>query len=162
MNQRNRRVEGVPDRRIMPRGGRRPSDVPGRYPPVLLAETYEAARVACAAYLELFAFEVAEAAIPAEALALIDSGWSPKVILADGVNAAHLSWRFASHPPSTPAPPIIVMAGDLRDLPRPIAGLLLKPFRLKTMLYTVRRVLRKQWRAAKTHSTLSIAHRSRL
>jgi CheY-like chemotaxis protein len=160
MNQRNRRVEEFPDRRMMPRGGRRPYDVPGRYPPVLLADAYEAARVACVAYLDLFGFEVAEVAIPAEALALVDSGWAPQIILADGESAARLSRRFASLPPAT-APPIIVMAGDLRLIPRPISGILVKPFRLKTMLHTVRRVLRRQWRAA-SHTTLRIAHRRRL
>jgi CheY-like chemotaxis protein len=162
MNQRNRRLEALPDRRMMPRGGRRPYDIPGRYPPVLLADAYEAARVACVAYLDLYGFEVAEAAIPAEALALVESGWAPQVILADGEIAARLSRRFASLPAPDSAPPIIVMAGDLREMPRPIGGILLKPFRLKTMLYTVRRVLRKQWREAATHTTLRIAHRRRL
>ena len=160
MNQRNRRLEALPDRRMMPRGGRRPYDVPGRYPPVLLADAYEAARVACVAYLDLFGFEVAEAAVPAEALALVESGWAPQVILADGEIAVRLSRQFASLPPPGSAPPIIVMAGDLRAMPRPIGGILLKPFRLKTMLYMVRRVLRKQWRST-TNTTLRIAHRRR-
>jgi CheY-like chemotaxis protein len=146
---------------MMPRGGRRPYDVPGRFPPVLLADAYEAARVACVAYLNLFGFEVAEAAVPAEAIALVESGWVPHVILADGESAVHLTRRFSSLPPPVSSPPIIVMAGDLRDVPRPVEGVLLKPFRLKTMLYTVRRVLRKQWRATAAPTTLRIAHRRR-
>jgi CheY-like chemotaxis protein len=163
MNQRNRRLEALPDRRMMPRGGRRPYDVPGRYPPVLLADAYEAARVACVAYLDLFGFEVAEAAIPAEALALVESGWAPQVILADAESAARLSRRFASLPPPVSAPPLIVLAGDLRVVPRPISGILLKPFRLKTMLLTVRRVLRKRWRASTAaQTTLRLAHRRQL
>jgi DNA-binding response OmpR family regulator len=147
---------------MMPRGGRRPYDVPGRYPAVLLADGYEAARVACVAYLGLFSFDVAEVAIPAEAVALVDSGWTPQLILADGESAARLSRRFASLPSASDAPPIIVMAGDLRSVPRPIGGILVKPFRLKTMLHTVRRVLRKQWRAAAIATTLRIAHRRQL
>jgi DNA-binding response OmpR family regulator len=147
---------------MMPRGGRRPDDVPGRYPTILLADGYEAARVACVAYLNLFGFEVAEAAAPAEALALVDGGWAPQVILADAESAARLSRRFASLPPRSVVPPIILMAGDLRDLPHPIGGILVKPFRMKTMLRTVRRVLRRQWREAMTRPTLRIAHRGPL
>jgi CheY-like chemotaxis protein len=162
MNEGNRRVEKSVDRRMMPRGGRRPHDVPGRYPPILLADGYEAARNACVGYLNLFGFEVAEVALPAEALALVDSGWAPQVILADAENAARLSRRFASLPPETVTPPIIVMAGDLRNLPRPIGGILVKPFRMKTMLRTVRRVLRRRWREAMGRRTLRIAHRGPL
>jgi hypothetical protein len=53
------------------------------------------------------------------------------------------------------------MAGDLRAIPRPIGGILVKPFRLKTMLHVVRRVLRKEWRAATTGTTLRIAQHRR-
>jgi DNA-binding response OmpR family regulator len=147
---------------MMPRGGRRPYDVPGRYPPVLLADGYEASRVACVAYLGLFGFEVAGVAIPAEAVALVDSGWTPHLILADGESAARLSRRFASLPRAHSAPPIIVMAGDLRAVPRPVGGILIKPFRLKTMLRVVRRVLRREWRAATTGTALPIAQHRRL
>src|SRR6266480_2418028 len=46
------------DRRRVPRGGRRPTDRPGKYPPVLVAESYDGVRMSCARYLDRFHFHV--------------------------------------------------------------------------------------------------------
>ena len=132
----------VSDRRVMPRGGRRADDLPGRYPPVLIADGYEEARVPCATYLNLLNFEVAEASIPTEAVAVIDAGWMPHVILADPPCAQALSERLAS-PARVSSPPMIVMA-TFSGTARPHkAVVLLKPFGLEEMVKTVRRVLRR-------------------
>jgi hypothetical protein len=37
---------------------------------------------------------------------------------------------------------MILLADDLKDIPRPLAAILVKPFHLSTMLHTIRRVLR--------------------
>jgi DNA-binding NtrC family response regulator len=127
----------------MPRGGRRPYDVPGRYPLVLVADGYEAARVPCAAYLSLLNFEVAETAVPKEAVAVIESGWVPHVILADLASAHVLSQQLA---PASRVfiPALIVMTGSpVMERPRQ-GALLVKPFRLTTMLRAVRRVLHER------------------
>ncbi len=126
----------------MPRGGRRPYDVPGRYPLVLVADGYEAARAPCAAYLSLLNFEVAETAVPKEAVAVIESGWVPHVILADLASAQVLSQQLAL-PSHVFIPALIVMTSSPVTA-RPRKGaLLVKPFRLKVMLRTVRRVLHR-------------------
>ena len=126
----------------MPRGGRRAYDVPGRYPLVLLVDAYEAARAPCAAYLSLLNFEVAETAVPKEAVAVIASGWVPHVILADRVSAQLLSQQPAQ--PSHPFVPALIVMTSSPTTARPRKGaLLLKPFRLKAMLTTMRRVLHR-------------------
>ena len=144
-----RRAGTLPERRAYPRGGRRPYDLPGHYPPVLIADGYEAARTPCATYLQALRFEVAEAARPAEALAMIESGWLPHVILADPVSAAAVSRHFMSSPspPNGLTPQLIVMTGSPEIIRPPKSELLLKPFRLKTMLKTVRVVLRRAARS---------------
>ncbi len=137
----NRRVEAPADRRSMPRGGRRTYDVPGRYPFVLVAEGYEAVRTPCAAYLSLLNFEVAETAVPKEAVAVIESGWVPHVILADLASAHVLSQVPA--PSQVFIPALIVMTSSSATARPQNGALLLKPFRLKEMVRTVRRVLHR-------------------
>jgi DNA-binding NtrC family response regulator len=144
---RERRAGVCPERRAIPRGGRRPYDLPGHYPPILVADGYEAARTPCAAYLHLLRFEVAEAARPEEALAMIDSGWVPHVILADSASADAVS-RHLTSLPHLVTPQLIIMAGAPEVARRPRSELLVKPFRLKTMVQTVRRALRRAARAS--------------
>lgn len=141
-----RRRSVLPERRQAPRGGRRPYDIPGQHPPVLVADAYEAARTSCARYFQILRFEVAEVARPAEAVALIHSGWVPHVVLADPASANAVLGHLASSPRRA-TPPVIVMT-DLSEFTRhPGDGLLVKPFRLKTMVQTVRSVLRRAARA---------------
>jgi DNA-binding response OmpR family regulator len=141
----NRRVDGG-DRRRIARGGRRASDQPGRYPPVLVAESYDGVRMACARYLQQFNFHVVEAADGEQALAGIVAT-PPQVILTE--------WNLPSMPAVTLAQwvaqrraergiPVIVMANSVEGntaLPC-VAGVLRKPFLLSEMMAEVRRVLR--------------------
>jgi CheY-like chemotaxis protein len=136
---------GRPDRRRVPRGGRRPYDRIGAHPPILVADAYEGARLPAVRYLARFNFEVAEAATGEEALQRIVAA-TPQVILADWslptMPARHLcqwleqSWR-------TRHIPVILMIGDYDGQPiPPVAGMLIKPFSLATMLEEIRRVIR--------------------
>ena len=141
----DRRFDGG-DRRRVSRGGRRATDRPGRYPPVLVAESYDGVRLACARYLQQFNFEVVEAADGEQALARIVST-PPQVILTE--------WNLPSMPAVKLAQwvaqrradrgiPVIVMANSVESdgtLPR-VAGVLRKPFSLSEMMAEVRRVLR--------------------
>src|SRR5579871_489881 len=73
---------GQSDRRRVPRGGRRVYDRAGRYPPVLVADNYEGARVPAARYLERYNFEVAEATDGEQVLQRIIAA-PPQIILTD-------------------------------------------------------------------------------
>src|SRR5579862_1409260 len=73
---------GEPDRRRVPRGGRRPYDRPGRYPAVLLADSYEGARRPCARYLHRLNFDVSEADTGEQALARILEA-PPRLVLTE-------------------------------------------------------------------------------
>ena len=133
----------------MPRGGRRPTDRPGKYPPVLVAESYDGVRQSCARYLDRFHFQVAEAADGEQALRLIGAE-PPQVILAEldlpSMSAPRLA-QWLSQSWRTRQIPVIVLAGDLNpsdtsDFRRVVAGVLVKPFTLRTMLDEIRRVIR--------------------
>ena len=139
----------LPDRRRVPRGGRRPTDRPGKYPPVLVAESYDGVRQSCARYLDRFHFQVAEAADGEQALRLIGAE-PPQVILAEldlpSMSAPRLA-QWLSQSWRTRQIPVIVLAGDLNpsdtsDFRRVVAGVLVKPFTLRTMLDEIRRVIR--------------------
>ena len=130
----------------MPRGGRRTEDRPGRHPPVLVADSYDGVRRACARYLGHFYFQVAEATNGEEALGLI-GGTLPRVILTEStlpmMPAPRLtqwlaqSWR-------TRDIPVIVLTqeSEAGGLSRRAGHVLVKPFTLSDMLQEVRRVLR--------------------
>ena len=141
----------IPDRRRVSRGGRRPTDRSGKFPPVLVAESYDGVRESCARYLDRFHFQVAEAADGEQALAEI-ADEPPQVILAE-LNLPEMpAWRLVqwlSQSWRTRDIPVIVLAGDLEpsDAPVPqefrgaVAGVLVKPFTLRTMLDEIRRVI---------------------
>ena len=141
-----KRRPGPQERRQVARGGRRETDRPGRYPAILVADGYEAARLACARYLVHFHFNVLEAANGDEALAAIAS--QPlDVVLADwmlpAMPASRLSqslrenWR-------TRDIPVIVLADDAVSTQHSdaAAAVLVKPFSMAAMLAEIRRVLR--------------------
>jgi CheY-like chemotaxis protein len=145
------------DRRRVPRGGRRETDRPGKYPPVLVAESYEGVRRCCVRYLNRFHFQVAEAADGEEALRQITAE-PPRVVLAElnlpSMSASHLA-RWLSQSWRTRQIPVIVLAGDLdpsdtsafEDFRTVVAGVLVKPFTLGAMLDEVRRVIRADARS---------------
>jgi DNA-binding response OmpR family regulator len=141
----------LPDRRRVPRGGRRPTDRPGKYPSVLVAESYGGVRVSCARYLDRFNFQVAEAADGEEALKQI-AAEPPQVILAElnlpAMSAARLA-QWLSQNWRTRQIPVIVLTGDMDPSEAPVddfrnvlAGMLMKPFTLRAMLDEIRRVMR--------------------
>ncbi|OLE61206.1 MAG: hypothetical protein AUI36_11780 [Cyanobacteria bacterium 13_1_40CM_2_61_4] len=131
----------------MPRGGRREYDRSGRYPPVLIADSYEGARRPCVRYLDRFNFDVAEATNGEDALKqivstmprLIITEWTLPTMPADRLcQWLAQGWR-------TREIPVIVVAADYdarRQMPS-VATILVKPFALETMLSEVRRVLRE-------------------
>lgn len=141
-----RRVGPKGDRRRVPRGGRRPTDRPGRHPPVLIADSYEGVRRACARYLGHFNFQVAEATNGEEALGLIGATL-PRVILTEStlpMMPAPRLMQWLSQSWRTRDIPIIVLTQESEEHggPRPSANVLVKPFTLSDMLEEVRQVLR--------------------
>ena len=136
------------DRRRVPRGGRRADDRQGKYPPVLVAESYDGVRKSCSRYLDRFHFQVIEAADGEEALARLTAD-PPRVILAEWSLPTMPALRliqWLSQNWRTRQIPVIVLAGDLdpssEEAQGLAAGVLLKPFPLHRMLSEIRRVLR--------------------
>jgi CheY-like chemotaxis protein len=138
-----------PDRRRVPRGGRRTSDRSGLHPTILLADSYEGARRPCARYLDRYRFQVAEVADGEQALSFI-TALAPHIILADSSLPAMPAWRLTqwlAQSWRTRSIPVIVMTSEVEpddDLPplENATGVLIKPFSLTAMLTEVRRVLR--------------------
>lgn len=145
-----KRNERRPDRRRVPRGGRRDTDRPGRHPIVLVAEGVEAARVPYVQHLHRYNFQVEEAADGDEVLAVINATY-PHVILVQrelpGLPAERLS-LWLSQNWRTRHIPMIVLAGTINSispceqLVEYAAGVLVKPFEPEGMLDEIRRVLR--------------------
>jgi len=137
---------GLRDRRRIPRGGRRPYDIPGRSPSVLVADSYEAARRPCVRFLDRFNFDVREAENGEAALAQLTAE-SPRVLLLEWTQAMTSAirlrdWFLRDNPASSLR--VIAVAGSLEpDEQMPIAdALLIKPFSLDAMLAEIRRLLR--------------------
>ena len=135
------------DRRRVPRGGRRAPDRPGRHSLVLVAESYDGVRQACARYLQQFNFAVTEAADGEQALARIVAS-PPQLILTEWdlpmMPAGQLAQWVAQRRPDSDIPVIVLanaVEGEGGAVPR-AAGVLRKPFSLPEMLEEVRRVLR--------------------
>jgi CheY-like chemotaxis protein len=140
----------LPDRRRVPRGGRREYDRPGRDPLVLVAESYDEVRRVYVRYLNLFGFLVREAHNASEALAGVQA--APRVILAEPnilVRSAAQLWENAQAEPPRPSIPIILLVADF-DLAEEVvrlfrpAAILQKPFHLNTLMTTLRRILRSR------------------
>jgi DNA-binding response OmpR family regulator len=146
-----RRTSQCRDRRAAPRGGgRRPYDRPGRHPSLLVADSYDGARIPCARYLDHFGFHVDQAADGRDALAVLESRL-PHVVLVEyslpKVSATGLA-EWLEKDDRTRRVPLILMLSDFdSDAPRSLphsAAVLVKPFPLSTMLQEVRRALRLQ------------------
>jgi DNA-binding response OmpR family regulator len=139
------------DRRRFPRGGRRDYDLPGRFPYVLVADSYEGARIPCVKYLDRFGFRVEEAVDGSDALAKIESRRSHLVLVESGLPNAPLSrivQRMRGGQVERPVP-LIVMTSDLDADTEGVDSVSLisvlpKPFSLSTMLDEIRRLLREQ------------------
>jgi DNA-binding response OmpR family regulator len=133
-----RRV-AAPDRRRVPRGGRRPYDQPGKHPPVLVADTDEAVRRAFVRYLDMFGFRVAQTARIDDGLVDSDDGLQPDIIVTELTSAA--AARLAASPR---VPTIVTVTDDLHAAPSHAAARLVKPFPLPMLLDELRRILREQ------------------
>ena len=151
-----RRVAERVDRRSVPRGGRRETDRrSGRHPNVLVADSYEGARVPCVRYLQHLGFRVEQAADGEQALALIRAT-PPDLIVTEQrlpkMPASRLKQRLAQHERTQHIPIIVTVSDfDLGDADREsqgMASVLVKPFPLTAMINEVRRVLRRRNRAS--------------
>lgn len=132
------------DRRRVPRGGRRSTDRPGRYPRVIVADSYAGARIPYSRYLSALGFDVDEADSGDSLLTLIDRA-IPQVILMEKDLPQWPSWCVSTWldlDPRTREVPIIVMAGGTADEMPPTARILTKPFQLPSLIEEIRRVLR--------------------
>ena len=143
----NRRSQ-APDRRRITRGGRRGSDKPGRFPNILVADSYEGARAPCVKYLNRLGFCVVEANGGREAMAHLDAMTPQVILIEDGLPHAPVSHIARRLNESAKNVPLIVMTSDLDDANSvaslPLVTVLEKPFSLTTMLQEIRRVLGAQ------------------
>ena len=136
-----RRLASLRDRRRVPRGGRRPTDRAGRYPPVLVADSDGFARRPLVRYLNLFGFQVEEATDGNNLAAAIERS-QPHAIIAEITLPA--SARLRTLFTGDCRIPVIVTTTDPNIPVSPQAsGLLIKPFPLETMLSEIRCVLRQ-------------------
>ena len=123
----------------MARGGRRAIDLPGQYPPVLIADSDDGARTVCVRYLHRCGFQVAEARSGEEAAAALDTS-GPHVAITELTLLSTL--RFRTRLTKDVHIPVIVTTTDkAAPVPPEAAGVLIKPFALATLLHEVRRVL---------------------
>jgi CheY-like chemotaxis protein len=104
---------GQPDRRGQPRGGRRPGDLPGLTPLVLVVEEDDPTRQLCEAILAKLHFAVA----PAESLdkaAVIMASLQPDVIVASPAHVERLRAQ-APHDAGGIAVPLVTLEGGQAD-----------------------------------------------
>jgi DNA-binding response OmpR family regulator len=137
----------VTDRRRIPRGGRRATDQPGRHPHVLVADSYDGARIPCVKYLDRMGFGVLEAGNGHRALAHIDARDAHVIVIENGLPDAPVAQIADRLRGAAQAVPLIVMTSDLDVVDETFAGLPLvavleKPFSLTTRLAEIRRLLR--------------------
>ena len=132
------------DRRRVPRGGRRRSDQPGRWPTILVADSYEDARSPIARYLDRYGFDVIEAGSAEQAATLIAER-RPQAVLSglQGVEADRLQMMLSDVATHTPPVVIVMLSGGDESIPAEATGVLAKPFSLRPMLDELRRELRK-------------------
>jgi CheY-like chemotaxis protein len=110
---------------------------------VLVADSYDDARVPVARYLDRFGFHVLEAATATEAVDMLDRH-RPAAILSGlrGPQAALLYSRLASAPPAVPRVVIVLLSSNDDPVPSEATGVLTKPFSLRPMLDQLRREIR--------------------
>ena len=142
------RRHASPDRRRIARGGRRASDRPGRHPQVLVADSYDGARIPCVKYLDQMGFGVLEAGTGQSALEHIDASAAHVIVVENGLRDASVSQIVHRLRRAGQAVPLIVMTSDLDAVENtavaglPLVAVLEKPFSLTTMLGEIRRLLR--------------------
>jgi DNA-binding response OmpR family regulator len=140
---------GCADRRRVPRGGRRATDRPGRFPRIVVADSFAGARIPYARYLRELAFHVDEAENGGQLLSVIDRE-VPHLVIMERDLPQWPAWTLATWlelNARTEHVPIIVLASDTHRAstfePPQVAGVLRKPFRLGAMIEEIRQVLRR-------------------
>jgi hypothetical protein len=101
---------GGPDRRRLPRGGRRVGDVPGFAPLVLVVGKGETAMAQSEAVLARLKFAVTTSGTVEEALRVM-SGIRPDVVVAEQEAASRIRLEAPEHVP------VVEMNGDMRTNP---------------------------------------------
>src|SRR5262245_25580041 len=159
-----------PDRRRFSRGGRRTSDLPGRHPRVIIADSYEAARRPCIRYLDHFSFDVAPAPDGESAIEAIGTQTTAVILMDSHLKDPSSRRRLASESQTRGIPLILLVDTqseardpDMSDL-QP-AAVLVKPFPLAVMIDTISGVLRarsgllRNWTSSTMYRTTT--HRQR-
>jgi DNA-binding response OmpR family regulator len=146
MTQMERRT--LVDRRRTPRGGRRATDRPGRHPHILIADSYDGARIPCVKYLNHLGFGVLEARNGHNAMAHIDARRADVIVIEHGLPDAPVA-QVARTLRASQAVPLIVTTSDLGIVEEtvtelPHVAVLEKPFSMSMMLAEIRRLLRAQ------------------
>jgi len=136
------------DRRRIPRGGRREGDAPGRFPNILVADSYDGARIPCVKYLDRLGFCVDQAVSGREMLDKLAGAVPHLVLVESGLPFASVPEIVDRLNKTTQGVPIIVMTSDLGSAADRVSGhpqvtVLEKPFALSTMLEEIRRLLRE-------------------
>jgi DNA-binding response OmpR family regulator len=126
-------------RRQVPRGGRRATDIAGRFPPVLVGDSDERARRVFVRALDRFGFDVIEAADGEEALRLVET-CSPGAVIAE--LTLPRDDRFQDYVRSHGIPYIVTVTTDVSSPPDGVVAVLEKPFSLDVLLDAVFGVLR--------------------
>src|SRR6476619_2887925 len=103
----------APDRRRIARGGRRANDRAGRYPHVLVADSYDGARIPCVKYLDRMGFGVLEAGNGLSALEHIDASAAHVIVIENGLPDASVSQIVHRLRGTGQAVPLIVMTSHL-------------------------------------------------
>jgi len=136
------------DRRRTPRGGRRATDRPGRHPQILIADSYDGARIPWVKYLDRLGFEVLEARNGHKAMAHIDAQRADVIVIEHGLPDAPVV-QVARTLRGSQAVPLIVTTSHLGIVEETVTELahvavLEKPFSMAKMLAEIRRLLRAQ------------------
>jgi DNA-binding response OmpR family regulator len=126
------------ERRRVARGGRRPLDPTGRYPPLLVADSDDGVRRVCVRYLDRFGFDVGEAATGEAAVETLEVH-RPKVAIAEFTLPR--DDEFLARVRAYGVPCIVTMTSDLDYSPPEAVAVLVKPFSFKALLTEIRRVL---------------------
>ena len=146
----NRRTGRSGDRRRWPRGGRRASDQPGRWPTLLVADRHDDARGIHARYLGRLNFQIETAATAEEVFSVLRESRPAAVLLESRLPELppwHLGvWLESDR--KAPRTPIIVLEGVGGDdvgpsSPFEPSAVLSKPFELSHLVEAVRRALRE-------------------
>lgn len=149
----DRRHSAGADRRRHSRGGRRTSDLPGRHPRLVIADSYEGARRPCARYLEHFAFDVTTHGDgEGDAIVREIDAHRPALVLM-GTNLTNpSSVELLAYATRKAGIPVILLADTADQAPEAgistAAAVLVKPFTLGGMLDVVRTVIRASAAAA--------------